>query len=302
MRKSFQTQMEAFDEETRRGLGRFVVAETPEEAALRQFRAGRQAEADARRMAEAVAAGDPEQIRDLQLELQERALEQAADLSRDAADRATEEAQRNYQKQRDQQREAFEEQEADREQAYQDEREQTLAMWQERRDDQRTALEDDLEDWRLWLEAKKKTFLEFLQFLARAGFSVPDMSEWWNDDEAIERLWPDLAEARDVLVRAGRGGGGIPLQRGGTIRAQRFAGRGDVVPAWLSHGETVIDPRLTEKLEELAARGALGGGGGVHYHFAENAHFFGATPREVARSLERLLKPERDRRVGFERI
>src|SRR5207244_5113939 len=89
----------------------------------------------------------------------------------------------------------------------------------------------------------------------------------------------------------------VPAQRGGTIRAPRYINRGDVIPARLSHGETVLDRALTEKLERLVAGGSLGGD--VHYHIAENAHFLGTTPREVRREWARLGGPPRDHRSGL---
>jgi cell wall-associated NlpC family hydrolase len=288
MRKTFERQMRAFDEETRRGLQGFVVGQTPQEAALAQFQAARQAEQDAKAMADALASGDPEQVRQLQLDLQERALEAAAQQSRDAQDKATEEAQRNYQQQRDDQRAALEEQEAQREQAFQDQREVTLAAYQQMRDDQRQHLQDDLDDWVFWITNKKKTWADFLLWLAQEGFTIPGDMLNPPDELVAKRLWE--IGLRPTGVQEGPG-----FASGGTVRAPRYVNRGDVIPARLSHGETVIDRSLTEKLDA-----ALSGGWGSSPTIVfKDARFLGTGSREVSRELARIVAPELDRRIVY---
>lgn len=290
MRQAFDRQMQAFDDETRRGLLQFVVPQTGAEGALAAFQAARQAEADAKAMADAQASGDPEQIRQLQLDLQERALEEAAKQSRDAQDKATDDQQRNYQQQRDDQRNALQEQEALREQAYQDQREATLAVYQQQRDDQRQALQDDLDDWMLWVETKKKTWQEFLAWLAQRGFAVPSGWDTRVDDDQIQRnLFGIGSSDRPTGLQEGAG-----FARGGKLPG-RYIGREDTVMYRGTPGETVIDRSLTQALEQMVA----GGGGGGPNITIKIGSVIGTTPRDVWRSVAKEVDPELKRLIGY---
>jgi tape measure domain-containing protein len=294
MRKSFDKQMEAFDDETRRGLQGFVVPTTGAEQALSDFQAARQAEADAKAMADAQASGDPEQVRQLQLDLQERALEAAAKQSRDAADSATEEQQRVYQKQRDDQRNALQEQETAREAAYQEERDATLAAYQEQRDDARQHLQDDLDDWMLWIGEKKRTWLEFLAWLKGRGFAIP--SSWMQDSgsKTLNKLFDANSTGVGGISTQGSGGHAPGFARGGRVPGI-FVGREDTVLARVSPGETVIDRSLTDALEQMV----LGGGmGGPTFNF-DGATFIGAPKREAAAAWASDMQDALDRLIGY---
>jgi hypothetical protein len=290
MRKSFEAQMSAFDEETRRGLeARAAPGETGDEAALRQFQEQRQAESDAKAMAAAQASGDVEQIRQLELDRQERALELAARQSRDAANKAAEESQRNYQQQRDTQRAALEEQEGDREQAYQDDRAKTLAQYQEMRDDQRTHLQDDLDDWSRWLSEKRKTWVEFLTYLSTHGFVVP--SDWFkntDDDVEVRKLFDAGVRLNTTLT------GPQHFALGGRVPG-RYLGREDTVMARVTPGERVLDREFNARLEE-AVFGGRAGGPTVVLH---NPTFVGAPTRDAARAWAPAIADELDRQIGY---
>jgi cell wall-associated NlpC family hydrolase len=294
MRKAFDRQMQAFDAQTQRGLAAFVVPTTPAEQALADFQASRQAEADAKAMADAQASGDPEQIRQLQLDLQERSLDAAAKQSRDAQDKATDAQQQAYQKQRDDQRNALQDQETDREQAYQDQRDATLAVYQQNRDDQRTHLQDDLDDWNTWITDKKKTWADFLKWLAGRGFAIP--SSWFQgiDDEVIQRKIFGISAGDAARMPTNRGApAGFAL--GGRVPGM-FVGREDTVLARVSPGEEVIDRGLSQDLRAAFASGGLGGGTMIVF---KDARFLGTTSREVERELASIVGPELDRRISY---
>lgn len=292
MRKAFDKQMQAFDAETARGLQRFVVPQTGAEGALAAFQASRQAEADAKAMADAQASGDPEQVRQLQLDLQERALEAAAKQSREAQDRATEDQQRAYQQQRDDQRGALQEAEDERERAYQEQREATLATYQQLREDQRTHLEDDLEDWQTWIAGKKKTWAAFLAWLATRGFAVPSGWDTHVDDDQIQRNLFGIGASDIPKPGAGRS---AAFARGGRVPGL-FVGREDTVLARVSPGETVIDRSLTAALERMVAGGGIGGGLTISF---DGATFVGAPNRQVTDAWARDMQDALDRLVGY---
>lgn len=162
--RKFAQVRSAFDKETQKGLAGFVVAQTPEEKALADFIAARQAQANADQMSQAqsdlsaaIATGDPVQIKQAQdainqllLDGQQAALEQAAQDSRTAADAKT----------------------ADQQQAYQDQRDAQWQALQDLNDDQRTALQNSLDDWVANLESKKKAWSDFVKWLQDNGYST----------------------------------------------------------------------------------------------------------------------------------
>jgi len=288
MRRGFEQQLAAFDAETQRGLARLAApAETPAERALRQFREARDAEQRAKERADAIAAGDTERLRQLDLDDQERALQQAADASRKAADEQAAARQAAYQQQRDQLRQALEDQEALREQAFQDQRDAELQAWQEHRDDQRTQLQNDLDDWQAWIDAKKKSWAEFIAWLLAQGFtgiSAPSVQR-----HAPTQIFPPSVApgaAGQIPIRG-------PFQAGGKVGGA-YIGREDTVLAQLTPGEYVIDRRLTRALEDVIVNGSRTGG---DRPIVVEINLDG---RRFARAVARPMDEQLDRRISYQ--
>jgi len=248
-------------------------------------------------MQEAIASGDPERIRQLQLQQQERYLEQAAEASRKAADEQARAAQEAYREQRDDLKTAMQEREQTLEDAYSEQRDAELRAWDDRREEQRIKLQEDIDDWVFWIQNKKKTWQQFLKWLSDHGWNVPP--SWLTGDEKTPyfKLFEEMMDPLKLRLLPPRSPG---MQHGGTIRAPRYINR-DAVPLLAQHGETVIDRRLTDALEEVfLTGGGRGGGGPVIVIQAPN--FLATTPTEVARGVASLVGPHLKRRVGFERM
>ena len=219
--RAFARQMSAFDKATAAGLtGLGAPAQTPEEKALADFiaqRASQQAAAVKAQqqsdLAAAIASGDPQQIKAAQDAInqtlqddQQQALQVAADASRVAADKKA----------------------ADAQQAYQDARDLQKQGLQDINDDQRLALQNNLDDWTSWLDAKQKSYTDFLTWLRSQGLNTGG------------------------LVAPSGGGGGVPAAAAaGRLpgQVQGFAS-GGIVPGALGApmlavvhgGETVTPP------------------------------------------------------------
>jgi cell wall-associated NlpC family hydrolase len=108
--------------------------------------------------------------------------------------------------------------------------------------------------------------------------------------------------------KGGKGGGttGAPpgspppppmFAAGGLVPGPRYVHR-DAVPAFLTPGEYVLNRRVTDALEQLAA-----GGGSVSRSAAALSqrpiYVLGTTRQEVARALARVVSPAQDRRISF---
>jgi hypothetical protein len=276
-----QPQLDAFDKETQAGLAKLqnqYGAKTPEEQALADFQAKRSADAEAKQKGDLqqqiadteaqlaalrsgggsggtlidIATGartgipgdgtDPasqqealqkqlldlqDQYNQLQLDDQEAALQAAADQSRTAADEQLSAAETTYQDQRDQQRQA---------------------------------LGQSLDDWQKSIEDKKKSWLDFLNWLAANGYSSAGVTNPGADGAAITSFAE--ASAAGTLPDIYRALHGSGMATGGKVPG-KYVGR-DSIPTLLEPGETVLDRRLTAALERLVLQGGGSGlGGGV---------------------------------------
>lgn len=241
-----------FDKETQKGLAGFVVAQTPEEKALADFLAQRQAQANADQMSQAqsdlsaaIATGDPTQIKQAQdaisqllLDGQQAALEQAAQDSRTAADAKT----------------------SDQQQAYQDQRDLQWQSLQDINDDQRTALQNSLDDWTANLEAKKQSWSQFIKWLGDNGYSTVGLINPAGSGQTV---------------------GGITLPTSGII-GHGFGGsfaNGGVVPGILGEPKMI----LAHGGETVIPHGR--GGGGV----TVNVYGWVGSDQQIAQKIQDAL-------------
>jgi hypothetical protein len=177
MATAFARSMLDFDEETRKGLAGLVVKQTPEEKALAEFVAKRTADDLAKSRADQLAnAATPDERAALalgfSLDDQQQALQDAADASRLAQDDKTAADQQAYQDQRDALKQSLQDKETDLEQGYQDQRDLQWQALQDLNDDQATKLQDNLNDWTAWIDAKKKTYADFLSWASGQGIDT----------------------------------------------------------------------------------------------------------------------------------
>jgi hypothetical protein len=298
MQTDFQRQQQLFDRETQAGLQGFVVKQTPEEKALADYIAQRANEQEAQTKAQqqsdlaaAIASGDPAQIKAAQDAInqtleddQQRALQDAADASRQAQDAKTQADQQAYQDQRDLQKQALQDAETDREQAYQDQRDAQKQALQDINDDQRIALQNSLDDWVQNLEDKKKSWLDFLQWLREHGFDTgalvnpgPSGSGSGNAPPGATRI---LTPGRNYAFASG---GKVP---------GHYVGRDDTILARVTPGETVISRDLTNALEDVFLRG----GGSDARPIVVSIQIDG---REIANAVAQPMTDAQARQIGY---
>jgi hypothetical protein len=228
-----------------------------------------------------------DQYQQLELDDQETALQAAADASRQAADKQAADAEQAYQDDRDAQRAAMDQKEADAEQAYQSERDGQRQHLQDMLDDQATALQQDLDDWGVWLDAKKKSWAEFLAWMRAHGLSTAGIGNP-ADSTAGTASPGDFQETPvTTLITPGHV---IPFAAGGRVPGV-YVGRQDTIMARVTPGERVLDRRVNEMLEDLAMGGARGGGPTVAI-FSLDGH-------EFARAVADPITAEQARQIGY---
>jgi hypothetical protein len=271
-------------------LQSFVVKTTPEEAALQRFQEQRQAEQDAATMAAALASGDPEQIRNAQLDAQEKYLEKAASASRDAQDQMTQQQQDSYQEQRDQLREALNDREQAIEASYQTSREIVRQGMEDANAAELEKLGDNLDQWDVWIAGKRSRLSEFYAWV-KANYGIGPGAVPWTGSDTQGRSGEE--DIKQQMV--GKGNIVPHFARGGTLRAPGAIGRGDLITARMAHGETVIDSDLTDSLREMVRGGSLGGNINV---IIPGATLLGRD-RDVARKIAETTAPELQRLVGY---
>lgn len=307
MRKSFEQAMKEFDRETQRGLQRFVVGQTPEEAALKAFQDQRAQQQRAKQLAQlqgdlatAMAGGDSQAIAAAQdainqavLDEQEKGLQDAADQSRKAQDQKTSDQQQAYQDERDALRQHLEEQEQAQEDSYQKIRDIARQGLEDLLADQADQFDTDIEVWQAWLRERAQALDEFYAAVKEKYGIGP------GNQDVGGRLGRQPDESlHDAIIRSVTGAGpqgGIPMQHGGTIRRPASIRRADVIDVRAHDGETFIDETLTKKLELALASGNLGGGITV---VVPNAVLLGRD-REIARTIAEIAAPEIERRIGY---
>jgi murein DD-endopeptidase MepM/ murein hydrolase activator NlpD len=228
-----------------------------------------------------------QQYHQLELDDQEQALQAAADASRKAADKAATTAQDAYQADRDAQRQALEDKESDAEDAYQRDRAALRQHLQDMLDDQATALQQDLEDWGTWLEAKKKSWADFLQWMRDHGFDTSNVT-----NPAGGGTGSSAADG-GIVMPGGRAtiGGAIAFATGGKVPG-RFVGREDTVLARLTPGEHVTDRQLTAAMEDFF----LGGRDTNVRVIAGDVYLDGF---KVGQHLARPVTDQQARQIGY---
>ncbi len=276
--------MKAFDKETSRQIDQLDLERkllTPEEQALAAFDAAREAEQRAADRAAAAAIEDPVEraakLRELDVQDQRAALVAAAEASREARDKEYEQRRDALQEQRDQQRDQLQQQLADLE-TYLSERYVSL-------DTANQKILDLMRQFGLdpaWLQAGIDAADAFYAGLlgARTDAAGPGVSlrRIGQDDPALRNY---LGQGRKLE---------IPFADGGKVPG-RYVGMRDMIPARLTPGETVIDRRLTEALEDVFVRGR-GGSGPIEVVLKVN-------DREIARAIAPAMQSELDRSLGY---
>ena len=239
--RAFASQMSAFDKATAAGLtGLAAPAQTPEEKVLADFLAGRSALVDAAATAQretdlaaAISGGDPAQIASAQdainqaaLDTQQAGLQAAADASRVAADKKATDAQQAYQDQRDLQRQGL----------------------QDINDDQKLALQNNLDDWTSWLDAKTKSYAQFVAAMRAMGIDTSGL------------INPSTGAQGGTGLNTGSG---TYSSSGTWMKAMASGGMGAVTrPTLFLAGEAG-----PEQYAFSGAGKSFGGGGGDTYNF-----------------------------------
>jgi hypothetical protein len=229
----------------------------------------------------------------IQLDDQEHALQQAADASRKAADDTANAEEQAYQDSRDLQRSALEEKAQALQDSYQLIRDSQRQALSDQLDDQAKALQQDLDDWTVWLELKKKTWADFLAWMAANGLSSAGVSNPSGAGAAGATPPPGVTGAAAAAAVSGR----LSTQAFGFASGGKVPGvyvnREDTVMAKVTPGEVVIDRSLATDLRAALDSGSLGGTGGTV------VAIFKINDREFARATAEAMSSEQARRIGY---